>query len=112
MINDKCDKLDPSYQPFMLNGLVSLSGSELDKCPVRILRDTGAAVFYIVRRVTLLSLMSHHLALVCWCKALRWVLCLCLSIRYTYKLPFSTASVQSGRAPIITSERCHFSVGE
>ena len=44
MAPDKvCDKLDPSYEPFMLNGLVSLSGSELDQCPVRILRDTGAA---------------------------------------------------------------------
>ena len=48
------DTLEPCYAPFMLDGLVSLSVNALNQCPVRILRDTGAAVFYIVRRVTFL----------------------------------------------------------
>jgi len=52
MVPEKaCDTLEPSYEPFILDWLVSLSGSELDQCPVRILRDTGAAQSFILSDV-------------------------------------------------------------
>ena len=45
------DTLEPCYAPFMLNGLVSLSANALNQCPVRILRDTGAAQSFILSDV-------------------------------------------------------------
>ncbi|KAK0140312.1 hypothetical protein N1851_022787 [Merluccius polli] len=40
---------DPTYAPFMLDGYVSLGSDR--KCPVRILRDTGAAKSFILSDV-------------------------------------------------------------
>lgn len=37
--DEVCNTLECCYEPFMLDGLVSLSGSEVDQCPVCILRD-------------------------------------------------------------------------
>ena len=45
------DNLEPCYKPFMLDGLVSLSANALNQCPVRILRDTGAAQSFILSEV-------------------------------------------------------------
>ena len=45
------DMLEPCYAPFMLDGLVSLSANALNQCPVRILRDTGAAQSFILSNV-------------------------------------------------------------
>ena len=45
------DTLEPCYEPFMLDGLVSLSAKPLNQCPVRILRDTGAAQSFILSDV-------------------------------------------------------------
>lgn len=45
------DSPDPSYKPFILDGLVSLTSDKKDQCKVKILRDTGAAQSFILSDV-------------------------------------------------------------
>ena len=49
------DLPDPSYKPFILSGLVSLTGDPKDQQKVQILRDTGAAQSFILSDVGPLS---------------------------------------------------------
>ncbi|XP_027141960.1 uncharacterized protein LOC113747241 [Larimichthys crocea] len=42
---------DPCFEPFLFDGLVSLTGKSVDQCPVRILRDTGGSQSVILASV-------------------------------------------------------------
>lgn len=42
------DELDVGYQPFIMEGLVSVSDQSLDQVKVTVLRDTGAMQSFIV----------------------------------------------------------------
>ncbi len=45
------EKADPSFNPFISQGFVSLTGEEKDRVPVTILRDTGAYRSFILSSV-------------------------------------------------------------
>ena len=40
--------IDPSYEPFSFEGMVSLTGHEEDNVPVKMLRDTGSVQSFIL----------------------------------------------------------------
>ena len=42
---------DRGYEPFIFEGFVSLTGDDASRCPVRVLRDTGAAQSFILSDV-------------------------------------------------------------
>ncbi|KAL2085082.1 hypothetical protein ACEWY4_018402 [Coilia grayii] len=46
-LQTRCE-IDPDYQPFVLDGTVSLTGCEEDAVPVTILRDTGSAQSFVL----------------------------------------------------------------
>ena len=51
-------KADSGYDPFIFNGLVSLTGEPKDQKPIRILRDTGASQSFLLADVLPWSDMS------------------------------------------------------
>ncbi|KAL2095626.1 hypothetical protein ACEWY4_007774 [Coilia grayii] len=53
-LTPRCE-IDPEYQPFVLDGIVSLTGRKEDAVPVKILRDTGSAQSFV-----LASARSRH----------------------------------------------------
>lgn len=53
------DKIDSGYEPFILDGVVSLSGNGKEVVPVKILRDTGAAQSFIIDSVLPFSEESY-----------------------------------------------------
>ncbi|KAI2645420.1 Gag-Pol polyprotein [Labeo rohita] len=52
------DCADPSYKPFLMKGLISLSGKPEDQREIQLLRDTGAAYSFVVANALPLSEQS------------------------------------------------------
>ncbi len=43
--------LDPSYEPFLMKGLISFTGKSTDQVKVKMLRDTGTTQSFVVAGV-------------------------------------------------------------
>uniref|UniRef100_A0A3B1J0P6 Gypsy retrotransposon integrase-like protein 1 n=1 Tax=Astyanax mexicanus TaxID=7994 RepID=A0A3B1J0P6_ASTMX len=79
---------DPSYQPFITQGTVSLQGDEQIQYPVSILRDTGATQSFILADVLPLSDQT-------FCGS--YVLCRGIAMQYV-KVPLHCVRLTSGLA--------------